>query len=761
MLKNFKKAAVILVGTILVFSQFSEACVGIYGQSSRRMIYNYLATFYYINNSLLMNAHDGVYLEAGLAPKDHEIEFLGSENYNNILNEIDDYFKDKGYFTWEQIVAKVNDKLPASEVQQFRDKILASDSFTPIRGAIDTMATDEEWGLGLDLDAEITFERKQVFPVVDDTDFLSWSTVQANNKSRALVDRVPDTATMREILEGYAIESFLKGINPNYIAEGMYQAAEIYNRGKLDVSKYFDSGFNKNNPEHLASLFYFGLQRALITGNTEVGLSGYGAKELIARGYASLVDDLEAFQTGALVSRDDFGRVVSQNPIGETLIEDYIQSSISLAIEAREKLNDTEYYGEDLSLEDTYQAGLITSWVKEMFNRVREKSFNPIDQSWTKYYTLDDAKEDVLGFIGYANSLKDNLATSSNFGELDLISDNKFGEHSRRIVNSYADIALTLEDLLLKEAIEEARLEGKDISKEDVQEEVRIKVIDIVKSLMPSGDLGKKLLGSIAGLYGKNEAYFHNSIDSGGDVKDRSALASFTTLIVEMLDYQNYYGLESTDINTLVDERIAMVDLGKRKNLDGLIKDYLGVTKLDFSKGWVSGVYTFWNKVLYAAAENLVAENLDKEVAEEAAFNYVETQINARIKLRDALLDKKILRGQLDERRLPILQAFEQWIAVEESLALGSVDMILATIDSLDINKNNYKESLTQKETQEAFGDPQNIFPRHPTQDEEWDWADIIDVSSYQAGIELPVDNGFAVQPISEPFAALEFPLGS
>lgn len=242
---------------------------------------------------------------------------------------------------------------------------------------------------------------------------------------------------------------------------------------------------------------------------------------------------------------------------------------------------------------------MINSWVSAVFYKIREKNFNPITQEWGKVYELEDAKKDVLSAIKIGALLKDAIDDPNNFGvnedmKLDLISDDSWGIHSRNLLNTYAHIAQVLKDKGFVTSDEEA--------------------VNQVVRLLPGGELGKDLLESIKKLYKATGTWYDEDYFKTNRL-GRDALANFTSLITEFTEYPNYYGLKEEvakkDLAILKDKRVEMVDLGLDSGLVDLIKDYLGLGErenLDLSNGEFAGVYTFWNKVLFAAVNNLGKE---------------------------------------------------------------------------------------------------------------------------------------------------------
>jgi hypothetical protein len=682
------------------------------GKSRKDQIWPYLNNFYlYTRGDLPMSRTPQlqyIYEEKGMPIPDWGYEFDDS-TLNTILNNVDNWAKDEGIATWRVLIARINKELidngEKDNLLKFRENM--KDMGLLMFDAIDLIA-EEDW-LGLDLDKEVEGVTDLVYPVVADTQYLDIS-------SRGKV-KMP----LRDFLESWVIQSHLTGLSDYIITAGLLKSVDF----KEEINKYFGSELDKTDPQQLFSLFYFGLIKAMLSGasypDLDFEVDAVTPRKLLATGYGYLVDELEALQSAEeveepwLVRRDSFGHVIDQNQPEANIVDEYIKQKIALTGEIRDKLNGVNYYGEEVSLMDDFQAGLINSWVSAVFAKIREKNFNPVDQSWMKVYDLTKARQDVLGMIKYGSMLKEEI--NASFGkDLDLLDDESWGIHSRNLLNTYAHIAHKLKE---KEFV-------------DTEDEA----VEQVKRLLPGRDLYNKILPAIQKLIPEDEDYFIGSNDKG-----RDALANFTSLIPDFLEFNKYYkiniGEESLD--SLIQKRIDMVDLGLNNGLKDLMKQYMGVSGEEYDlgyEGWQAGAYTFWNKVLFAAVNNL---------GEADGVNYVKKQLEARIKLRKFLeTETDIFVGRNKVERLQILNTFEQWVSPLLSNLDESIEHIKEVIKEKDINKDNLMEKLIDPDVLAELGESQYIFPRHPEQAVEWTSdGPIIEAGELAMGSDLYQIPGF------------------
>jgi len=369
-----------------------------------------------------------------------------------------------------------------------------------------------------------------------------------------------------------------------------------------------------------------------------------------------------------------------------------------------------DYYGRQLSMTDSYEAGLINSWVDSVFDKIREKNYDPVNQSFTGSYTLAQATASIENFIDIAKDLKP--AMEAVYGSLPITDKGHAGEHARNLVNIYSNLALTLQE------------NGVVANKQDA--------VTKVSQLLPGVSNGVGLLDKFKELYAaagvsKTDSYFKTDKDG------QMAYAGFLTAAVSMLDYDNYFGIGSESFEDIFGsdgELVNMIDMGLEMGLVDKVKEYLGERgDLSIDEGYIAGIYTFWNQVLYAAVENL---------GQEDGKDYVWQQLDARTELRQALQDVGIYESN-NARTVGILGAFERGLDGSLSNLQSSLDEVINLINSQGIDRGNYQQKLSDG-ILDNLSDPEfYLYPRSVDESNGWNWSNLY-AGGGTASLDLTTD---------------------
>lgn len=321
--------------------------------SVREIVYTYLRIYLGRYENEFPVCEEGVekmpiVLKGGLPLGDYLLKILdyslkiGIKKYDNILA----YISKQNFPNWRSVIAATNAellKLEPDKFKSFREKLLASSDFADfILPAIEAMG-DEKW-LELKLNDTAKADRILVYPL-ESIDYLAELGVGLDEYDRGEV-----VDTLKEFIISNVIQTYLTGMDPRYIVEGIFRAAELYQSNPALIDNYFGDNFNKQNPEQLSALFSFGTIKALLLGNPEFGLKPLKLSELISTGLGSLVDELEALQNDWLVRRNEFGEIIDQRTPSQDLVDKYIKNKIAMAVEFQNLLNESNYYGESVSL---------------------------------------------------------------------------------------------------------------------------------------------------------------------------------------------------------------------------------------------------------------------------------------------------------------------------------------------------------------------------------------------------------------------------
>jgi hypothetical protein len=447
----------------------------------------------------------------------------------------------------------------------------------------------------------------------------------------------------------------------------------------------------------------------------------------VANGYGNLVRQIEALLVQPLIRTDAKGIIVESEDFPAGISDKYIQKYLQIATEVVEKLNTTKLYGRDLNIYEPYDAGIIASWVSAIFEKFREKRYDPVAQNFSlgsQDYTLEDAAQAMYRFIELAKDLKGRLE-NAGYGKLPITDDTSDGAYARDLVNLYSNIALFLEENNLTG--------GKN-------------ALDLVTQLVPNGEKGSDLARKLVEVYRrcgveKDAGDFIKPRDERGSALDWMAYGGIITLGAQIYNYAKYFGLdkENLDFDSIWGKDGAVMDmlqLGLDMGLPEKIKEYLGISSdmpLPIDQGYIAGIYTFWNQVLYAVANSVNDRDMAKR--------YVWAQLDARKKIREVLQDRDhhmyVLPqvGAIRSSHVAMLTFLEktldpQWAGLNDSLSLiedalySLADEVFKTGKNLDLKRlkdaiaDGYFDSLPQPEAR--------LYPKGISEAETWDWNQLL-----------------------------------
>ncbi|MCD6220448.1 hypothetical protein J7K43_08715 [Candidatus Calescamantes bacterium] len=745
----------LILGVVIAFvivSLTSSACeIGQWGMGPKRIVYNYLSFLTKIGFLPSREAGSGIFSDR--APNDSLI-YIEDEDLNRVLNSVSEKYIGEKYKV-EEIIGDVNQALEEKRynlrgVRELVDNYLGKEENGAYQGQVEGLywaMVDFMDILGIDPEASVEVKMNLVYPIVSDYTY--------RHRTYASYSRPETEMKMGEFLKRTIIRSLIMGASPDDVTESLYSGIELseftplkdYLGGEIDVS----------NPYHLQQLLYWGQVKYL--------LDNFTPQQLVANGYGNLVREIEALKATALIKTDPKGIIVASQNFPEKVADEYISTWLQIATELVPKLE--SFYGKTLNIYDPYDAGIIGSWVSAVFEKFREKRYDPVSQDFSlgsTDYTLDSAKKAIFRFVELAGDLKQKLV-DAGYGELPITKDTSKGAWARDIVNLYSNIALFLE--------EENLTAGKDS-------------LELVAQLLPNGEKGSALANKLVELYKrcgveKEVTDFYKSFQKRGNPHDWMAYGGFINLGTQIYRYANYFGLDkkNLDFDAIWGENgevAKMIQLGLDMGLPEKIKDYLGISadrRLPIEEGYIAGIYTFWNQVLYA-----VANSVDDP---ELAKRYVWAQLDARKKIREELqnLEHNISvvapEGAVASDEVALLTFLEktldpQWAGLEDSLKsiLSSVQAKAQELaergESLDVDylrkaiADGYFDNLPQPEFR--------LYPRGISEAKTWDWnkllsggptADLLDENTF--GFVAPVeDSGNQDTATTPEFGNLDLP---
>jgi hypothetical protein len=678
------------------------------GNTPRRIIFNYLKFLVEVGALEEFQFTSGILEDK--APDDGLISIKNNKVLNDILNEIDFEYTSE-YWTREMIIGSVNEALQGKgyDLNGLGSQVVSFIQASPL---LRTSIEEMEFFLEIDLDQRVSVSANLVYPVVNNIRYLG------NTQAAWSVPEIE--MSMMELLQMNQINSYISGVADGNIANGFSKAIDL--AYSVEMKKYLGGDVDVNNPEHLSALLYFGqLQDTLIK---------LFPVELIKMGYGKILAQVEAIENDWFTRADKKGRIIDSKPdISDATVSKYISTRLDLATIFQAKLNEVDYYGRQLSITDSYEAGLINSWVDAVFDKMREKNYNPVSQSFTGSYTLAQATASIENFIDIAKDLKP--AMEAVYGSLPITDKGRAGEHARNLVNIYSNLALTLQE------------NGVATDKKDAVEKV--------SKLLPGVSNGAALLNKFKELYAaagvsKSDSYFKTEQDG------QMAYAGFLTVAVSMLDYDNYFGIGNESFEDIFGsdgELVKMINTGLEMGLVDKVKEYLGESgDLSMDEGYIAGIYTFWNQVLYAAVENLGEEN---------GKDYVWQQLDARTELRQALQDVGIYEAN-NARTAGILGAFERGLDGSLSNLQSSLDEVINLINSQGIDRGNYQQKLSDG-VLDNLSDPKfYLYPRSVDESNEWNWSDLY-AGGGTASLDLTTDEIAVIGDSSPDFSTTSAPL--
>jgi len=659
------------------------------GNTPRRIIFNYLLFLKEVGFLEDFKFTSGLFTDK--SPDDGLINIVGNKTLNDILNALDVEYTGE-YWTREMIIGSVNEALQGAK---YNLSGLGDQAVSFIQGLSDlrTSIEEVEFFLKIDLDQTIMVSANLVYPVVNNIRYLG------NTQAAWSVPEIE--MSMIEFLQMNQINSYISGVESGNIANGFSKAIDLAD--SVEMKKYLGGSIDANNPEHLSALLYF--------GQLQYTLTALPPAELVRMGYGKILAQVEAIEKDWFTRADKKGRIIdSKSDISDATISKYISTRLDLATIFKAKLNQVDYYGRQLSMTDSYEAGLINSWVDSVFDKIREKNYDPVNQSFTGSYTLAQATASIENFIDIAKDLKP--AMEAVYGSLPITDKGHAGEHARNLVNIYSNLALTLQE------------NGVVANKQDA--------VTKVSQLLPGVSNGVGLLDKFKELYAaagvsKTDSYFKTDKDG------QMAYAGFLTAAVSMLDYDNYFGIGSESFEDIFGsdgELVNMIDMGLEMGLVDKVKEYLGERgDLSIDEGYIAGIYTFWNQVLYAAVENL---------GQEDGKDYVWQQLDARTELRQALQDVGIYESN-NARTVGILGAFERGLDGSLSNLQSSLDEVINLINSQGIDRGNYQQKLSDG-ILDNLSDPEfYLYPRSVDESNGWNWSNLY-AGGGTASLDLTTD---------------------
>ena len=763
-----RSGLIAIVVLVLMTGSVSYAYIGgIYPSGPRLVTYCYLQALAAAYN-LNFEGHLGK--RTFSPPVDSETSITTPEVFSQILEEVANMFEGRIY-SFERLIVEINAELYNKRrdiKEELGLEIIGEGGANEIRSRLEAYV-EERLGsridellatLGVDGSQPVEITRLGVYPVVSVPDLCLATNPDRNNQSYK-VHTI--NTTIRGVVMDWVIGSWLSGFDPavisnildtiNFLLEEnpVLGDGERFSKSfKEAISYYSGEELDFNNPEHLMALLNIGM---------EIALGGiYTPWDLVRMGAEEIVDQAEAYFNQEFYTPPSIKGQETPDTNIELAEKVYEFSGMKIYLTRRvlELLNETNYYGRELDLNNSYDAGLVDSFVSRFYAVLREENYNPASRQWDPTpMSIDEALGLIEFYISVAQKIKPHLEEA--YGRIPLLETGYQAEEQRRILSQWAEIGYRF-----------VRYGG--MSAEEA--------VNAARQLLPKrGDKWEEIVDLIAKRYEGFEeqtadqvrADYSQPVEQWYKDKLVDEYNGMVSSLYEVaMKWSPMFGLQGeVDVENAIEVIDDMLIVANEAGLPRLVKnDYLGISGMyDLKKGERSGKYMFWAQVLYSMYKK--TGDLQK------ARDYVYLQLKARQLVREKA---RIFKMGINPR---------QWdgFSALENLLEGDLSNLNEVVDAASRLRDPIKFSDLPYIVEE-FTEPQvHLWPVTPEEAEGFEFPLIREeavellvneglitseevqrfrdeglITSATTGLSLPEeDTGFATVPPQEPVADLNF----
>ncbi len=770
--KMKRKGLIVVAVLILSVGSVCYACEGVYQLAPRLISYYYLqalASAYGIN----FEGWDGK--RTFSPPVDSETSITTPEVFSQIMEDVGRMFEGKIY-SFERLIAEINAELYSKRDDVKKElgvEIIGEGGTNEIRSRLETYLNKKLGSkvdkllatLGVDGNKPVEITRLGVYPVVSDPDLSLATATITDRNNQSYVPHTINT-TIRGLVMDWAIGSWLSGLKPAVISDildtinfllgenpVLGDGKKFSKSFKEAISYYLGEELDFNNPEHLMALLNIG---------EEIALGGvYTPWDLVKMGAEEIVDQAEAYFNQEFYtppSKKGQKEPDTNIELAEKVYE-FTGMKIYLTRRVLDLLNETNYYGRTLDLSDSYDAGLVASFVDRFYAVLREENYNPASEQWSpKPMSVEDALGLIEAYINVAHDIKPYL--EEVYGSIPLLAKGWEAEQKRRTLSQWAEVGyrfVKYGGMTYDEAVNAVR---KLLPKKG---EKSNNIIDLIGKRYE--EFNEKTADRVRAEYSQPiEEWYKDEL-----VDEYNGMVS--SLYDVVMKWSPMFGLpDKVDVGKAIEVIDDMLTVANEAGLPQLVKnDYLGIKGIyDLKKGAHSGKYMFWAQMLYSLYKK--AGNLQK------ARDYVYLQLKARQLVREKA---KIFKIGINPR---------QWdgFGALENLLEGDLSNLNEVVDAASRLQDPYNFS-DLGDIVEEFAEPTvHLWPVTPEEAKKFEFPLISEdainllvneglikpeevqrfrdeglIASSTAGLSLPEeeDTGFATVPPQEPVADLGLPL--
>lgn len=623
--------AVLFAGGIL---NFSYGCVGVFEAGPKLLTYYYL---YAIKVAYGIDSFRGYHGGRKFyPPSDARTRITTPEVFKEILNEVANTFSGK-IWSFERVIAEVNAELynKRDEIKdQIGFEIIGEGEKNEIRAKLEKCLESHLGSeidallqkLGVDGDKQVSMERLGVYPVVSDPALC----LATGDRFNEPYETHTINTTIRGLVMDWVIENWLAGLDPaitsnildtiNYLLDENPDLGDgkTFSKPFRDAIAYYlgKDKLHPDNPEDLMALLNIG---------REISLGGvYTPWDLVTiMGLEKLVDQVEAYFNQEFYTppiEKDQDEPAANKEIAEKIFE-FTGMKIYITRRILNLLNETNYFGRQLSLNNPYDAGIVGSFVDRFYGVLREANYNPTpnlppDQRWKKKgkMTIEDALGLVEAYIKIAKDIKPYL--EKVYGRIPLLERGYQAEKQRGILAQWTEAGYRF-------------VKYGGMSPEEA--------VEAIRQLLPGGDKSSRIIDLIAkmwvGFGDKTEQQVRGAYSKSADEWLEEEVNQYNGMVSTLYDvpmkYSKMFGLaDNVDLKTAIDAVDEMLTVANEAKLPQLVKEYLGVEGwYNLGRGERSGKYMFWAQVLYS---------LYKQTGDlQKATDYVYLQLKARQLVRE------------------------------------------------------------------------------------------------------------------------------
>ncbi|MCM8783173.1 MAG: hypothetical protein NC818_00115 [Candidatus Omnitrophica bacterium] len=465
----------------------------------------------------------------------------------------------------------------------------------------------------------------------------------------------------------------------------------------------YTGGFDKGNWFHVSEALYWAGTLQILSSNTPDTYQREGLNLLKEQAEAILGKTLGK---GSRFSTQEAIEVTSKMIRAGTELISYVE----------------KYIGRKIDLAQSYDKGLLSSYVDGIFGRIRNLYYNPATKTWkpvdyNSVFTkaINDMKKVIdIGVNKIGNSVY--LAFFKDKGGSDYMAKMRAynvvmgsqwdeAQHVRAILNSWSYHVINIEDYT-----------GNPTG-----------ALNLVKTLLEY-DKGE---GKV--FKDKVDTFLGIKLNLLREFRHQQAYSNMVSLIGEVLSRADYFKISQGNIDQAYNAVKEMLDLAQGKDtggktlldkiagylfpsISGARRDSLEMTSTLYG-GTISGIATFWTQVLYARTKQLGDFN--------KAMAYVDAQLSARKEIRQALEKKfgiplMINPAEIKYEDLRLLNLFESVLDGDLANLENTKRWVIDYINSDKVRFANFILQNAQQveldlEAYKKANVRQPLYPEYPT----------------------------------------------